>query len=355
VQGSIVNCGANEAVQDHVHDDTERLLSTNMVLAKAKSEHKSRATIHKKRTDDFDHDHHTLSTATTASATISYSTDQGDEISEMGMEVIMGSETSKTTFAEASAGPPYRSHSFSTGKHTFTVDERYTMIRSIGSGAYGVVISADDSLVERKVAIKMVPKAFSDEIDAKRILREIKLLRHLKHENIVQLLDMMPPNVNYLEDFRDVYLVADLMETDLHRIIYSKQKLSIDHVQYFIYQVLRGLNYIHSCNVLHRDLKPSNLLVNSNCDLKICDFGLARGLYAPDDDRKESMLLTEYVVTRWYRAPEIMLACHEYSYPIDVWSVGCIFAELLLRKPYFPGDDYIDQVCESNMKWYGSC
>lgn len=243
---------------------------------------------------------------------------------------------------------PYVSHSFQAGKHTFTLDRRYSLIRVIGSGAYGVVISSKDSKTEENVAIKMVPKAFSDEIDAKRILREIKLLNHFNHENIVSLIDMMPPNVKYVEDFTDVYLVADLMETDLHRIIYSKQKLSMDHVQYFIYQVLRGLKYIHSCNVLHRDLKPSNLLVNSNCDLKICDFGLARGISSRDDRGRNtnngSLLLTEYVVTRWYRAPEIMLACHEYSYPIDVWSVGCIFAELILRKPYFPGDDYIDQV-----------
>ena len=226
------------------------------------------------------------------------------------------------------------------------------MIRVIGSGAYGVVISAKDakSPSEQACAIKMVPKAFSDEIDAKRILREIKLLKHFRHENIVSLIDMMPPNVKYLEDFNDVYMVADLMETDLHRIIYSKQKLSIDHVQYFIYQTLRGLKYIHSAQVLHRDLKPSNLLVNSNCDLKICDFGLARGVHAKDDERNATMLLTEYVVTRWYRAPEIMLACHEYSYPIDVWSVGCIFAELLLRKPLFPGEDYIDQVRTKNLQ-----
>ena len=231
------------------------------------------------------------------------------------------------------------------------VDKRYSMIRTIGSGAYGVVVSASDAKTSTNVAIKMVPKAFSDEIDAKRILREIKLLKHFHHDNIVCLLDMMPPNVKYAEDFTDVYLVADLMETDLHRIIYSKQKLSIDHAQYFIYQVLRGLKYIHSCRVLHRDLKPSNLLVNSNCDLKICDFGLARGINKGPSDATDlgatssgTMLLTEYVVTRWYRAPEIMLACHEYSYPIDVWSVGCIFAELILRKPYFPGDDYIDQL-----------
>jgi serine/threonine protein kinase len=92
--------------------------------------------------------------------------------------------------------------------------------------------------------------------------------------------------------------------------------------------------------VLHRDLKPSNLLLNSNCDLKVCDFGLARGV-EPDEDNME---LTEYVVTRWYRAPEIMLSTKEYTKAIDIWSTGCIFAELLGRKPLFPGDDYIHQL-----------
>ena len=132
------------------------------------------------------------------------------------------------------------------------------------------------------------------------------------------------------------------MDTDLHRIIYSKQTLSIDHIEYFVYQILRGLKYLHSANVLHRDLKPSNLLINANCDLKICDFGLAR---ISDENADQ----TEYVVTRWYRAPEIMLACQDYSKAIDVWSVGCILAEMLARKPLFPGTDYIAQlrlICE---------
>ncbi|CAM9127324.1 unnamed protein product, partial [Scytosiphon promiscuus] len=95
---------------------------------------------------------------------------------------------------------------------------------------------------------------------------------------------------------------------------------------------------MHSSNVLHRDLKPSNLLLNSNCDLKVCDLGLARDIESGCQE------LTEYVVTRWYRAPEIMLACQEYSKAIDIWSVGCIFAELMLRRPFFPGDNYIDQL-----------
>lgn len=291
-----------------------------------------------KQTKGDESDHQTLATATTASATISY---ESSDVSEAGMEVVVSYSSKDSEMEDVE----YKTHSFPAGKHTFTIDTRYSMIRVVGSGAYGVVISSSDSKTKKDVAIKMVPKAFNDEIDAKRILREIKLLKHMKHENIVGIVDMMPPTARYLEDFHDVYIVTDLMETDLHRIIYSKQKLSIDHSQYFIYQVLRGLKYIHSAGVIHRDLKPSNLLVNSNCDLKICDFGLARGIHENREDGKGgTMLLTEYVVTRWYRAPEIMLACHEYSKPIDIWSVGCIFAELILRKPYFPGDDYIDQV-----------
>ncbi len=108
-------------------------------------------------------------------------------------------------------------------------------------------------------------------------------------------------------------------------------------MQYFLYQLLRGLKYVHSANVLHRDLKPSNLLLNANCDLKIADFGLAR-------TTSDTNFMTEYVVTRWYRAPELLLNCSEYTEAIDVWSVGCIFMELLNRKPLFPGKDYVQQL-----------
>lgn len=272
--------------------------------------------------------------------------DDGSVASEYGTEVFMNrTPGSQGSYSRFKSTTPYSAHTFKAGNHTFTVDSRYAFTRVIGSGAYGVVISAQDTQLNSKVAIKMVPRAFQDEIDAKRILREIKLLKHLKHDNIVGIVDMMPPMCRYVDDFNDVYIVSELMETDLYRIIYSKQSLSIDHVQYFIYQVLRALKYIHSANVLHRDLKPSNLLVNSNCDLKVCDFGLARGVFDSEQmNEGKKPLLTEYVVTRWYRAPEIMLACHEYDKPVDVWSTGCILAELLARKPYFPGEDYIDQV-----------
>jgi mitogen-activated protein kinase 1/3 len=159
------------------------------------------------------------------------------------------------------------------------------------------VISALNKSSNQKVAIKKITRAFDDPVDAKRILREIKLMKKLYHENVIRIVDLIPPPPTQ-EEFEDIYIVQDLMETDLHRIIYSKQPLTIDHVQYFVYQILRGLKYIHSSNVLHRDLKPSNLLVNANCDLKICDFGLARGV-----EDEQSGALTEYVVTRWYRAP----------------------------------------------------
>mmetsp|Transcript_16408 Transcript_16408/g.27728 ORF Transcript_16408/g.27728 Transcript_16408/m.27728 type:complete len:417 (+) Transcript_16408:335-1585(+) len=218
------------------------------------------------------------------------------------------------------------------------IKSRYSLIRPIGHGAYGVVISALDKETGDKVAIKKISRAFEDPVDAKRILREIKLMKKFSHENVIRIMDIIPPPPT-AEEFEDVYIVQDLMETDLHRIIYSKQPLTIDHIQYFIYQILRGLKYIHSANVLHRDLKPSNLLLKSNCDLKICDFGLARGV---EDEQTGG--LTEYVVTRWYRAPEIMLACQEYTSAIDMWSVGCIFAELLARTPLFPGEDYIAQL-----------
>eukprot|EP00611_Tribonema_gayanum_P002591 TRINITY_DN1193_c0_g1_i4.p1 TRINITY_DN1193_c0_g1~~TRINITY_DN1193_c0_g1_i4.p1 ORF type:complete len:534 (-),score=158.60 TRINITY_DN1193_c0_g1_i4:858-2459(-) len=224
----------------------------------------------------------------------------------------------------------------------FMLPPRYRFIRPIGHGAYGVVVSALDVKSQEKVAIKKIPRAFDDLVDAKRILREVRLLRQFKHENIINILDILPPPS--LATFEDVYIVSNLMETDLHRIIYSPQPLSMEHVQYFVYQVLKALKYMHSANVLHRDLKPSNLLLNSNCELKVCDLGLARGISdVPNLD------LTEYVVTRWYRAPEIMLACQEYTKAIDVWSVGCIFAELINRLPLFPGEDYINQlqiICE---------
>ncbi|RHZ53188.1 hypothetical protein Glove_449g6 [Diversispora epigaea] len=222
-------------------------------------------------------------------------------------------------------------------KLNFNVGENYDIIDVVGEGAYGVVCSATHKPSGQKVAIKKITP-FDHSMFCLRTLREIKLLRYFNHENVIAILDIVKPES--LDKFTEVYLIQELMETDMHRVIRT-QDLSDDHCQYFIYQTLRALKAMHSANVLHRDLKPSNLLLNANCDLKVCDFGLARSANSNDE---HSGFMTEYVATRWYRAPEIMLTFKEYTKAIDVWSVGCILAEMLSGKPLFPGRDYHHQL-----------
>ncbi|XP_072523659.1 mitogen-activated protein kinase 7 isoform X2 [Salminus brasiliensis] len=224
----------------------------------------------------------------------------------------------------------------------FEVGEEYVIIETIGTGAYGVVSSARRRDNGQQVAIKKIPNAFEVVTNAKRTLRELKILKHFKHDNIIAIKDILQPAVPH-SAFKSVYVVLDLMESDLHQIIHSRQALTPEHTRYFLYQLLRGLKYIHSANVIHRDLKPSNLLVNENCELKIGDFGMARGLSAAHPDESRSFM-TEYVATRWYRAPELMLSLHHYSLAIDLWSVGCIFAEMLGRRQLFPGKHYVHQL-----------
>ncbi|XP_004599698.2 mitogen-activated protein kinase 7 [Ochotona princeps] len=224
---------------------------------------------------------------------------------------------------------------------TFDVGDEYEIIETIGNGAYGVVSSARRRLTGQQVAIKKIPNAFDVVTNAKRTLRELKILKHFKHDNIIAIKDILRPTVPYGE-FKSVYVVLDLMESDLHQIIHSSQPLTLEHVRYFLYQLLRGLKYMHSAQVIHRDLKPSNLLVNENCELKIGDFGMARGLCTSPAEHQYFM--TEYVATRWYRAPELMLSLHEYTQAIDLWSVGCIFGEMLARRQLFPGKNYVHQL-----------
>ncbi|KAI8645649.1 MAP kinase [Parasitella parasitica] len=222
----------------------------------------------------------------------------------------------------------------------FIVDKKFQFIREMGQGAYGVVCAAKDTGSDEQVAIKKVCRIFEKTILAKRALREVKLLKFFNgHENITSVLDM---DIVNFQDFNEIYLVQELMEADLHQIIRSGQPLTDAHFQYFVYQICRGLKYIHSANVLHRDLKPGNLLVNADCELKICDFGLARG-YSENDEHNVGFM-TEYVATRWYRSPEIMLSFQNYTKAIDMWSVGCIFAEMLGGRPLFKGRDYVDQL-----------
>lgn len=139
---------------------------------------------------------------------------------------------------------------------------------------------------------------------------------------------------------RDVYLVFDLMETDVHTVIRANICEDV-HRRFIIYQTLRALKYLHSADIVHRDLKPSNLLINRDCHCKLADFGLARWLKAPEN---ESPILSDYVATRWYRAPEILLGSPKYNLAIDMWAVGCILAELYLNRPLFPGTSTLNQL-----------
>ncbi|XP_065310359.1 mitogen-activated protein kinase 14B isoform X2 [Dermacentor albipictus] len=266
-------------------------------------------------------------------------------------------------------------HRVELNKTVWEVPVRYNNLSPIGVGAYGQVCSAFDKEHKHKVAIKKLSRPFQSAIHAKRTYRELRLLKHMDHENllflvswlqgpsdlitsyrrsscilfitvsnggiltppctvlVIGLLDVFTPSTT-LEDFHDVYLVNHLMGSDLNNIIRT-QRLSDDHVQFLVYQILRGLKYIHSAGIIHRDLKPSNIAVNEDCELKILDFGLAR---------HAEVEMTGYVATRWYRAPEIMLNWMHYNQTVDIWSVGCIMAELITGKTLFPGNDHLNQL-----------
>ncbi|KAK9278497.1 hypothetical protein L1049_028063 [Liquidambar formosana] len=217
---------------------------------------------------------------------------------------------------------------------------RYQVQEVIGKGSYGVVGSAVDTHTGERVAIKKINDVFEHVSDATRILREIKLLRLLRHPDIVEIKHiMLPPS---RREFKDIYVVFELMESDLHQVIKANDDLTPEHYQFFLYQLLRGLKFIHTANVFHRDLKPKNILANADCKLKICDFGLARVSF---NDAPSAIFWTDYVATRWYRAPELCGSFFsKYTPAIDTWSIGCIFAEMLTGKPLFPGKNVVHQL-----------
>ena len=254
-------------------------------------------------------------------------------------------------------------NTFTVSGINFKIDERYEFNKQIGIGSYSIVCSCYDKKESRNVAIKKISNAFDDINDARRIFREMKLLRYFNHDNIIPLLDIQKPDNK--TGYNDVYIITELMETDLHRVIYSRQELSDEHIQYFIYQILRGVLFLHSAGVVHRDLRPANILANKNCDLKICDLGMDHGIFKDDDNSVQKLIdnpnlnielssdmiyddskkdLTEKVIARWYRAPECILSPNTYTKAVDIWSIGCIFAELLGRQPLFPGDNFLDQI-----------
>ena len=243
----------------------------------------------------------------------------------------------------------------------------------IGSGSYGVVYQAYDSQNNNtKVAIKLISNIFDKTSLTKRTMREIKLLKQVKsHPNIICLKDIFTPS----SSIDHLNLVFEHMDTDLNRLIHSNQHLSRHHVQYFMYQILCGVNYLHTYSIVHRDLKPANIFLNANCKMKIGDLGLARflqrtavlcnpattetelkvglqktavavvGLQGTTVPATAVPCLTDHIMSRWYRAPEIILLTKHYTHAVDMWSIGCIFAELLQtfagppdqRRALFPG------------------
>ncbi|EDO30527.1 predicted protein [Nematostella vectensis] len=209
--------------------------------------------------------------------------------------------------------------------------------RPIGYGAFGVVWSVTDPRNGKRVALKKMPKVFQNITSSRRAYRELRMLCTLKHDNVISAIDIVHPG--HIDLFHEIYVVSELMQSDLHKIIVSPQPLTADHVKVFLYQILRGLKYLDSAKILHRDIKPGNLLVNSNCLLKICDFGLAR-LEEPD----ESVIMTQEVVTQYYRSPELLTGSTHYTQAVDIWSVGCIFAELLSRKILFQAQSPVQQL-----------
>jgi serine/threonine protein kinase len=215
----------------------------------------------------------------------------------------------------------------------FKVPRKYQFLKLLGKGAYGVVIACKNQETGQKVALKKITPMSVAVSDGKHTLREIRLCRWLgKHPNIISLKDVI---VDIADD--TLYVALELYDTDLHKIIQSPQALGDAHLKHFLYQLLRGLRFAHHYGVIHRDLKPANLLVTKNCDLCISDFGLARQML----DKP----MTEHVVTRWYRAPELMLSADgHYTNAIDLWSVGCILAELLGRGPLFAGKDFMETI-----------
>jgi mitogen-activated protein kinase 1/3 len=288
---------------------------------------------------------------------------------------------------------------------SWEVGTDYELIKLLGKGSYGSVVEAIQLSTGKKVAIKKMDSVFDDLTDCKRILREIKLLKMLKYPGIVELIDVIEPKNP--KTFNSLYIVLEFCQSDLKKVIKSAIFLKPSHIQTVIYNLLITLNFIHTSDVLHRDIKPANILINEDCSIKLCDFGLARSIAgvvsasifltkktvkmteedkltsgdedvdlknfeeAPLEKKEEKKkkeiqemtkklmrskdirknmkrVLTGHVVTRWYRAPELILLEKDYGPAIDMWSVGCIFAELLSmikenaptfmdRTPLFPG------------------
>lgn len=213
--------------------------------------------------------------------------------------------------------------------------DRYEIQQKIGRGRSGIVYKAYDKTLQLQVAIKRIYEVFKSKSDAERLLREIKLLEYFKrHPNICTL-----HNVIRSDKDADLYLVFDFLEANLFHVIRGKI-LSEQHIKLITYQILKAVKYMHSSDIINRNLKPNNILLNSDCKIKLDDFSLAQHINSLDDIN----LITDYVATRWYRAPELLLGSIKVGKPADMWSIGCIFGEMLNGKTVFPGTCTLNQL-----------
>jgi len=209
--------------------------------------------------------------------------------------------------------------------------ENYQRIEKIGEGTYGVVFKAKAKSTGEIVALKRIRLETEDEGIPSTAIREISILKELQDPNIVRLHDVVHTD-------KKLTLVFEFCDHDLKKFLDAKEKLDMPTLKSFLYQLLRGIAFCHDRRVLHRDLKPQNLLINKDGELKLADFGLARAFGIPVRS------YTHEVVTLWYRAPDVLMGSRKYSTPVDIWSVGCIFGEMITGRPLFPGSSEQDQL-----------
>lgn len=224
----------------------------------------------------------------------------------------------------------------------------FTNMKLVGTGGSGAVYSAIDRETDQRVALKRL--ILRDQLNCRAALRELKILKKLEHENVVKLTKVVDTegspikesSVENIKGASELFLVEELLDSDLHQILQSNGKLREDYVKLFLYQLLRGLKYIHSANIVHRDVKPSNILVDSKTLLlSIGDFGRSRII---DPAYSHTGYLTHRISTLWYKAPELLLNSSVYDSSVDIWAAGCVFAEMLLGKPLFEGKHEMDQL-----------